>query len=329
MDLIVATRDGRELGVLPYDIDMEAGGENNFMIEIPRAAWTNQIEFEQLVYITGTEFGGIIGEIKTMNEPEMVYCSGYLWRGLLQKKIISPRPGDDYYTISGDANECIQTLITEFYGDLLIRGKTEPAGVNITAFQFDRYTDLLSGISKMLSSVGYRIEIEQKPEGTGGYVEVSAVPIVNYSATIEYSEDDEITIVVDDVRNGVNHLICLGQGELSQRQRVDLYVDANGNISNVQTYTGRDEITAVFEDTSAEDAAALTAGGTNRLRELMSYQKFDAAAGRIESTDLQIGDIISGRDYVTGINVVKPIERKILTITNEIPEIEYRLEGQT
>lgn len=328
MDLIVATRDGRELGVLPFDVDMEAGGENNFMIEIPRAAWTKQIDFNQLVYVTGTEFGGIIGKIQTMNDPEMVYCSGYLWRGLLQKKIICPRQGEDYYTISGDANECITTLLSEFYEDPLIRGNTAPAGVNISSFQFDRYTDLLSGIAKMLSSVNYRIEIEQKPEGTGGYVEVSAVPVVNYSATIEYSEDDEITIVVDDVKNGVNHLICLGQGELGERERIDLYADADGNISQVQSFWGRDEITEVYENTGA-DTAELIAGGTERLREIMNYQKFDAAAGRIESTDLQIGDIISGRDYVTGINVVKPIERKILTITNEIPEIEYRLEGQT
>ena len=328
MELIVATRDGRELGFLPYDADMEAGGNNDFVIEIPRAAWTKQIEFEQLVYVTGTEFGGIIGEIQTMTDPEMVYCKGYLWRGLLQKKIICPPSGQDYYTISGDANSCIRQLITNIYNDPLMRGCEDSAGVTITSFQFDRYTDLLSGMIKMLKSVDYKLQIQYLPEGTGGYVEVGAVPIENYEATIEFSEDDEITLVTDEIRNGVNHLVCLGQGELALRTVVDLYADEDGNISQNQTFYGRDEITDVFENTAAESEAELISTGTERFLEVMNSKRFDASAGRI-TTNLQIGDIISGRDYTTGINVVKPIERKILKIIGGEAELEYRLEGES
>lgn len=328
MELILATRDGREICVIPYDVDMEAGGENNFVIEIPRAAWSGYYTFDTLVYSPGTEFGGIIGEVETMNDPEMVYCKGYLWRGLLSKKIIQPAAGQDYYTVNGDANACIRQVISDFYADPLMRGSDAVAGVNITNYSFDRYTDILTGLSKMLATKDYRLEIKYKQEGTGGYVEISTVPVVNYEATIEFSEDDEITIVADEIKNGVNHLICLGQGELAQRTVVHLYADASGNISTTQTFYGRDEITEVFEDTSAESVADLTARGLERFQEVISKNYFDASAGHIE-TNLQIGDIISGRDYTTGINVVRPIERKILTITNEIENIEYRLEGQS
>jgi hypothetical protein len=34
--------------------------------------------------------------------------------------------------------------------------------------------------------------------------------------------------------SGVNHLICLGSGELQNRIVVHLYVDADGNISQTQ-----------------------------------------------------------------------------------------------
>ena len=327
MELILATRDGREKELIPYDIDMEAGGENTFEMEIPRAAWSGEYEHGMLIYVPGTEFGGPIGEIQTMNEPEMVYCKGYVWRGLLQKKIIEPPAGTDYYTISGDANACIRQLITNIYADPLIQGAQTAAGVTISNYQFNRYTDLLAGMEAMLSSVGYRLNIAYKQENTGGHVEIGAVPIENYTAQIQFSEDDEIKITADDIRNGVNHLICLGQGELSERLVVHLYADESGNISRTQSLFGRDEIAEVYDYSSAEDEAELVKGGTERLKEIMSAQRFDASAGRIDE-DLQIGDVISGKDYTTGINVSLPIERKILRIVGEVETIEYRLEGE-
>lgn len=327
MELIGATRDGREIGHIPFNTDMEAGGTNTFEIEVPRAAWTGDITHDMLIYVPYTEFGGIIGEIETMNEPESVYCRGFLWRGLLQKKIIVPPAGQDYYIINGDANACIRQLISNIYADSLIRGSEETAGVTISSFQFDRYTDLLSGMIKMLKTVDYRLEIRYVIEGTGGYVEVGAVPIKNYETLIEYSEDDEINLVANDIRNGVNHLICLGSGELSERTVVHLYADANGVISTTQTYFGRDEIAEVFDYPSAEDSTELVKSGRERFEEVKSWKRFDASAGRIVE-NLGIGDIISGRDYVTGINVVKPIERKILRFEREIPDIEYRLEDE-
>lgn len=327
MELILATRDGREIETVPYNIDMEAGGTNTFELSIPRAAWTGDYEHGMLLYVPYTEFGGIIGEIETLTDPEMVYCKGYIWRGSLEKKIIEPPPGQDYYTVSGDINACIRQLITNIYADPLMRGTEENAGVSVSGYRFDRYTDLLSGIEKMLKSVGYRIDLSYKQEGTGGYVEVGSAQIRNYTAQIELSEDDELKITADDIRNGTNHLICLGQGELAERTVIHLYADEDGNISTTQTFFGRDEITSVFDYSSAEDAAELIRAGLERFEELKSSKRFDAEAGRIEA-NLQIGDIISGRDYTTGINVVRPIERKIFKIVNEIETIEYRLEGE-
>ena len=49
---------------------------------------------------------------------------------------------------------------------------------------------------------------------------------------------------------------------------------------------------------------------------------------RIEDADLEIGDIVSGRDYITGILVQKPVVRKILVIRGERMKVEYKLKGE-
>lgn len=325
MDLILATSDGREIGLIPYDIDMEVGSENNFEIGIPTAAWDGSYKRNMLVYVPGTEYGGIIGRMQTMTNPEYVYIRGRTWRGLLEKKIISPASGQDYYAISGELNTCIRTLLGRFYQDGLMQGSTESTGVTISNYQFNRYTTLIDGMAAMLRTVNYRPEIKYIQVDSGGYVEISAVPIENYAAQIELSEDDEMSINADQIRNGVNHLICLGAGELAQRTVVHIYTDANGNVTASQVLKGRNEIAEVYDYPGAETAAELRAYGLERLEEIKNKTTFDANVIDIAQT-LDIGDIISGRDFTTGIYVEKPIERKILKITGEVVSEEYKLE---
>ena len=45
--------------------------------------------------------------------------------------------------------------------------------------------------------------------------------------------------------------------------------------------------------------------------------------------DVNIGDIVGGRDYLTGLYMAKPVERKIWRVENGVPTIEYKLEGQS
>ena len=325
MDLILATSDGRDIEIVTYDTDIEVGMENSFEIGIPTPAWDGSYKKNMLVYIPGTEYGGIIGEIQTMTNPEYVYVKGRTWRGLLEKKIISPAAGQDYYTISGEANTCIRTLLSAFYKDGLMVGSSEDSGATISNFQFARYTTLLSGIKAMLATVGYRLDIDYIQSGTSGYVELKAVPIINYAAQIELSEDDELAINADEIVNGVNHLICLGEGELSARTIVHIYTDEKGNVVNTQKLKGRYEIAEVYDYPGAESATELRAYGISRLEEIKNRTIFDVEIINIAAT-LSIGDIVSGREFTTGINVEKPIGSKIFKITGEIESEEYRLE---
>ena len=79
---------------------------------------------------------------------------------------------------------------------------------------------------------------------------------------------------------------------------------------------------ALYSYTSQSDAEKLKEDGTKRLKELMNYKQFDMT---VEDVDLNIGDIVSGRDYVTGILVQKPVARKILKLKKGKISIEYKL----
>ena len=102
------------------------------------------------------------------------------------------------------------------------------------------------------------------------------------------------------MRNGVNHLVCLGKGEGVERTVIDLYVQQDGTIGSAPYFTGIKEVTEVYEDTSAEDAAALQEKGIEKLTELMNYTLFEMDVQTLD-LDVDIGDIIGGRDYDTGL----------------------------
>lgn len=325
MDMILANSSGMEERVIPYDVDFEVGQENTFEIEIPSSDWDGSFSEGKLVYLPGTEFGGIIGGMRSQHDPEAVFVKGKTWRGLLSKKIISPATGDDYYIVSGDLNTCIAQLLSDFYQDDLIQAVTDAAGATVSGYRFERYTDLLSGLVNMTASVGFRIHLEYDQEEE--CVKLGAVPINTYSTIDEFSEVTEMEISAERIRNGVNHLICLGQGELHERTVVHLYTNQDGTIVNEQVLFGRREIVEVYDNTGAETAAELKKYGIERLKEIRNRDEIDATQLNLE-TDLEVGDIVLGVDYITGIQAEKPIRGKILRITGEIPSIEYRVEDK-
>ena len=47
----------------------------------------------------------------------------------------------------------------------------------------------------------------------------------------------------------------------------------------------------------------------------------------IEKANLELGDIVSGRDHITGLYVVKPVIQKILKISTGKERIDYKLKG--
>lgn len=324
MDLILATKDGNDICSLVYSkSDFSIGNTNDFEITISLADWNSNIKVGCRVYAPKSEIGGIIGGIKTDTATDTITLTGYTWRGLLKKKVISPPANEAYKKVSGDLNDILSQIIGNNFNDI-IRAKQSKSGISIT-YQFDRYTDMLSGFSKMLLQKNYKLKIEyiQQEQGAAGFVEVSAVPIFDYSKKIELSQDSQVNFISEQINNACNHLIALGKGELTDREVIHLYADRNGVVSNVQTFFGIDEVCETYENVSSENLKEdALKEFDNRIAK--STFKMDIASLGI---DVDIGDIVGGRDYITGISAKKPLFEKIITTENGLTSIQYNLEG--
>lgn len=323
MELILCNNSGIEIRRLyPQKADFDVGGENDFEITIPLGEWTGDIDFGCRVFVPGDETGGIVGGIRTDTSNDTVIIKGLTWRGNLMKKIIEPPKGEAYRKVSGDLNAVIRTMINNEF-DGVIKGSDLNTGVSIT-YQFDRYVTLLDGLKKMLAMKNYKLKIGyvQQEKGTAGYVKVSAVPIVDYSEQIELSQDSKLNFILEKTVNSVNHLIVLGDGELAARNVLHLYMNADGEIVKAPYYTGIDEIAETYEYTSSED---LEADGIKHFEELTKSTEFTMD---VESLDLSVdvGDILGGRDYITGKQIKKPLGSKIITYQNGKKSVEYNLE---
>ena len=324
--VILANSDLRELGaVKDANLTVDLNGNRNFSLQIARSYWQPEMTFSSLIYILGTEYGGIIGEVLTDTTLDYVELKGLSWRGRLAKKIIEPPAGSDHKTVSGELHTIMKELIEpEFDGLFVVSGKD--TGVTVSNYQFDRYCTLLDGLNKMLKSKWYRLRLSfRREQNEPGYLYVEAVPITDFSNRIELSRDCKLNYTMGDKRDGVNHLIVTGKGELQDRNLLHLYVQENGEIGTKKHYTGLQEIAEVYENTSTETDELMSAA-EDRLRSLAGKKTFKMDVAKL-GIDVGIGDIVGGRDYLTGLYMAKPVENIVYEIINDVESKTYKLEG--
>lgn len=317
--IVVADANGAELRSLLFtEYDFEVGDDDNtFLVTCLRSEWETIYDGSR-IYIPNTEYGGLFKRLKTNTKNGTISAGGYTWRGMLQNKVLCPEAGDDYATDSGELNAIIGSRVSAAFPGLFV-GSNESTGIEVD-YQYNRYVTLYDGLKAMLKSVGYKMRISYNMET--GKVIVEAVPIVDYSSQIEYSSDMNANYYMTKEGTGVNHLVCLGNGELRDRVVVDLFVDENGNISETQTFFGADEIAQVYDYAGAarED---LIQSGTDQLKNLRNQNSFRIDLETV--TDVEIGDIVGGRDYTSGMRMTAPITTKVVTWRNGFETTEYKL----
>lgn len=327
-EFIMADQTGAEIGFwTPESVDVEVSIEddsesNTFENTIGIDAWKAEwYAYGNRIYIPDTEYGGLIEDINPVTASNLVYIRGLTWRGLLDKKIIVPREGEVNYTVSGDLNDIIRELVGDRYGTLFYVPE-QAAGVTVSAWKIDRYVSVYKGIQKLLDVKEMRLNIRYSQQEKA--VELKAVPVKDYSGQIEVSQDCNVDFDIRDCRTGINHLICGGQGEGAERLIVDLYVQEDGSIGRQQYYTGLSEREQFYDYSSAESEETLITEGIKQLESLRNYKKFGMT---INNMDLELGDIVGGREYITGTKLQAPVVRKILSITGGEISLEYKLKG--
>ena len=90
-------------------------------------------------------------------------------------------------------------------------------------------------------------------------------------------------------------------------------------------YTGVEERTAVFDFSSAEDADTLRKQGVKRLKELKNSQEIKMS---LTDIDMELGDVIGGRDRITGLILKQPVTKKTLNISGNKETIQYKVGGE-
>ena len=320
MNIIIADENGNEIRNLLFDTyDFEVGhDENDFQIVIKREEYES-IPKKARIYIPDTELGGLFRQLDTDTEQGIICPGGITWRGMMTKKIIRPAAGADYATDSGELNAIIKAKVEAAFPGLFI-GVSTSTGVTVN-WQYERYCTLEDGLKKLLQSVDYRLDLSYSQSNKA--VIAQAVPIVDYSDNIEFSSDMRANYKMQQQGDGVNHLICLGKGELKNRTVRDLYIDQNGNVSRTQYYTGIDEIAEVY-DSGGSEVKDLIQNGTERLKELANKDVFEISVD--PDMEIAIGDIVGGRDYLSGMTMTAPVWSKIIKYQAGETSIEYKLE---
>ena len=315
MDLIYTDAERVDQGALSaYAFDLSFGSdENNFEMSIGIAEAV--LEFKAFIYMEGTEYGGIVDIKKSHTDVESIIYKGRTWHGILNSKVLEPNAGKDYLTANGDANRVIAALITRMGLSGLFVAVEESSGINITTYQFHRYCKGYDGIRAMLAANGAKLKIAWKDRA----VRLSAVPIVDYTETPV--DGDEAVLSVEQHKAKVNHLICLGAGNLAEREVIHLYADQYGNIGDVQYYTGLDEVSETYDNSNSED---LRSDGIKRFKELLDTDKAEISLPEDGDPTYDIGDIVGATDVHSGVSASAAVSKKIVRINNGVVSTEYK-----
>jgi hypothetical protein len=316
MDLIVTDATGKPVAShASYTLDLAFGrGENDFDLQVEDAA----LKAGSRIMIDGTEYGGIIDDtdVDVDGGLSTVTWHGRDWHGVLASKIIEPDRNNDYLTLSGTIPVIMRTLVSRA-GLQGLFTVTDESADHKTTCQFDRYVDLYSGLVKMLRASGLKLRLRND----GDKVSMSAMPVRTIGDSID---SDLIDFTAKQAAHPINHLICLGKGELKDRTVIHWYADANGTFSHTQTLKGLDERTATYELSNAE-ADELEDKGRQKFQELRNTSTIDVDIP--DGIDADVGDLVTGRDNNTGLVVTAEISKKIVKVSGGVLTVTYESGG--
>lgn len=292
-------------------LDIETGGSNSFKLVIPV---TVHLDAGAIVGVEGAEYGGILSKIESKQNGQTVTWSGDTFAQMLTNKIVKPDDGKDYLVLSGDIHMVAKQLFERAGLSDLFVASSKYSGYIIDNFQFARYITLYEALAKVAQSVG----LKWRYEWTGQEV------LVWVEAAKTFDVDTDLyPIEITRVYRSVNHLVCLGSGDLKDRVRVDLYADADGSISTQQSLFGVDEVEEVYENTNAT-AEELEEKGREKLAE---YQdRTEVGMTNLEGVDdaYFIGDSFSAYDPYSDTTAVSEITAKVFKVdTKGNASIEY------
>ena len=260
MDLIYTDETGKDIDIISaYVLDMAFGAdENNFELRMPITDHCLQKSYH--IYMQDTEYGGIVDDIGVLTEDDEVIYTGRTFHGILEKKII--QPDGDYLYLSGEANAVLGRLIALLDVTDMFEASASDSGIYIVNYKVPRYVPAYTMINNMLHEYGGKLLIRVNELGKAV---LSVKPYINYFASEEWDRS-EISYSFTKKLNRINHLICAGQGNLSERHVIHIFADENGNI---QPYTLKNQ--PLCDDDYILDARNQKLFGSDEIMDFYDY----------------------------------------------------------
>lgn len=290
---------------------------NDFELTVDLASGV-RLEDGALVYVEGTEWGGVVDEREASQADGTLRYRGRSWHGVLRDRVLCPDPGADYLVVSGEANAVLLSLVSRMGLSDVMTAPTSDSGVTVK-HTFDRFCDAYSGIRAMLAASGARLAVAY--DATAGRAVLSAVPVRDWS---DGPTSDVADVDVTRVHRPYNHLVCLGRGELRDRVVQHWYADDRGNVSGTQTLTGVDERATTYDYTNAT-ADELAKDGPKKLAQ---YQLADSMSATLAlDGSYAVGDVVPGTDVDTGTEVSVTVGTVDVTVTDGGVTATYKAGG--
>lgn len=319
MHIIVTDAERRDVAAVEnFELDLAYGigenPENDFELRLLDGT---RLTEGCLAYIDGTPWGGVVDRMTFDTDSGDVAYAGRTWQGVLAGKVVKPPSGSEHYRMEGEAHAAIAALISHVGLGDFATVPAEPSGFQL-ASDLDRFCTAWDGLVDALGAAGARPGLRYE----GGRLVVSAVPSATWGDAVD---SDVIDFSGERDWLPVNHLVCAGEGQGGERVAVDLYADASGEVSRIQSLFGLDERAELYSFSSA-DESQLVEDGTKRL---LSYQAQGELAVDVPdgTLDMEVGDRVVGREQSLGVTVEATIIKKVVSATGAGATVSHEAGG--
>lgn len=323
LEYIYTDADYNELGYLShFDADVEIGkygiSKNDFELTLSLEDRDPLFTVGSLFYKENTEIGGVIQRLKINTSDNTITMIGPTFRGLLEKEFVQPPNGSAYLSLNAEANTCINALIGDRFDSLFTVDNVGASNINV---KYDvRDINLLQALDKALGASNARLCIRHRVDGE---IHLYAEKINDLSDTLQYDNDYQIDMTVKTESKPYNHILCLGKGELLDRLRVNLYLQADGSWSESnQTYKGLNRKSYKHENVNVEKRDELIKNATEKVAEANESDTLEIS---FDADDAELFDIVGAKENITGISFKEPITQKIIKISDDDVEVSYKV----
>lgn len=286
--------------------------ENDFELTIddPDAP---EIERGWYFWLDGSDVGGRIVDrrVSVAGGTSTTIWIGQSWTGMLAAKILQPDANQDYLTVSGKLPDILKNLLKRIGLDTVFTVDSSDAStLSNWMFQNPRYVDAYTGLRTLLASCGRRLDFK----ASGNKILLGIVPVQTIANTID---SDLVDFKAETNRRAVNHLIGLGSQDLKNRLVVNCFADAKGAVSDKQTFSGVDEVCAIYDYSNA-DYDALKSETKKHLQELQTGGSVEVTLSDEVGDGLRVDDKIVATDQASGVNVTAVVTKRVVKIDSGI-----------